>query len=103
MKIIKSLGFLSISLFGYISIMPNIMLCDSGSEESICSAYTGLTASGLFITCGVCGLIQSFDNKLSLKIPPKLAFAIGSSGVLLQIIAFTFIPHKLYNFKKKYF
>lgn len=50
---IRILSGLSVTIFGFISFVPNAMLSDDGNSESIFRANIGLYSSSLFIISGI--------------------------------------------------
>lgn len=54
------LSSVAVGSFGFITIIPNVMLGDAPNNPAASrSAFRGLVASGMFITTGVCGLISA--------------------------------------------
>ena len=70
--------------FGFMSIMPNIMMSDCNSKQAILSANIGLFASGLFMVTGVGGVYASILSPLYIRHIYTL-FGISSC---VQILAF---------------
>jgi hypothetical protein len=89
-KILTSIGFGFIILFGFISLMPNLMMCDDGTKRGSYASYLGLTASILFIISGITGLLNY--NLIGI-----ILLYIGS---FLQIMAL-FILNIIFDRRKK--
>ena len=85
MDIAKRLGFLGLTCFGFVSIIPNGMMCDSGTKESIRCARRGILASCLFMTSGIIGTFHKNPKML------LTANRLGLVGFCLQLSAFIVI------------
>lgn len=75
--------YLGVGGFGVMSIMPNIMLGDSGTDVTIRASQRGLAASTLFVFSGIAGVIHPV-------IPLRIAQGLGLTGFVTQISAFIF-------------
>jgi hypothetical protein len=82
---LERFGFLSVGAFGVVSILPNIMMSDKGTELSMLSAKLGTTSSGLFILSGITGIFHGA------YIPIQIANILFNFGLITQCSAFGFL------------
>ena len=75
---------LSISVFGFMTVLPNVMISDNGNKDAIAGAHRGLIASKMFITTGLYGTGSSIFFPKHIKYVP-LGFALSTA---MQISAF---------------
>ena len=72
-------GILTTGLFlGLITLMPNVMMSDSGTPKALRAAKIGMTASSLFAIGGVAGCIV---NSWWCLLP----------GLIMQIVMFIYV------------
>jgi len=86
----RMLVFVSGTGIGIITLMPNIMMSDSGSKQGGLAAVIGLSASASFAASGITGLLH---NKY---LPPVIATGLFCLGGILQVSAFV-VPQIVYR------
>jgi hypothetical protein len=77
--VIRSI-FAGVGVVGVASIIPNVMMNDSGNNSL--GSKTGLFASGLFIASGVAGVIHNA------YLPIIIGNMLGVAGLITQLAAF---------------
>lgn len=83
-RIIAGVCSVGIILIGKATIMPNIMIADSGKMRARRASSIGLFASGMFIGTGIYGVwVSMFDPRCIIDIP--FGFLLSSG---MQILAF---------------
>ena len=75
----ERIGFFLLGCFGIFTVIPNIMIGDSGGKKSTKIANICLIGSGCIIVSGICGILH--NRYLPLIYPKRL----GIIGLSLQI------------------
>lgn len=89
MMVLYRTGFVLPTLFGIASLIPNMMISDSGSKQSIRASNVCLCGSLLNISAGVVGLSGIFIN-----IPIKYSICLIILGMFSQIAGLFMIKNK---------
>ena len=83
-RIISGICSVGIILIGKATIIPNIMIADSGKMRARSASSIGLCASGMFIGTGIYGVrVSMFDPMCVRNIPIGFLLSLG-----VQILAF---------------
>lgn len=85
-------GFGVTGIFGFMTILPNVMMSDSGTKETMIASSIGLTSSILLISSGCIGLLNKY-------LPLTYAVNLRKLGVITQLCAF--ITPSIYKYLDK--
>lgn len=85
------LGFLGLGSFGVLSILPNLMLSDSGTKSAETISTVTLVGSGLMIMSGFLGISQ----------PTREAWRYGRAGLIFQFVPLIFMPDVCKDCRKR--
>lgn len=76
--ILNKFAFVSLGSFGFITLLPNAMMSDSGSNTAVTVSTICLAGSVLMMTSGLVGIASPY--------PARVAYYIGGAGLGFQFI-----------------